>query len=116
MVIVPNDRIEELNNGCSLLKSRINSENDSITYDEFINMFPNYRDYIFIPHIKKEPTMKSITLEKFGTLIKTGEVKSAKKFEISKKEDNSLVPVFFSDIRIEDIFKSTDGKVDFKMF
>ena len=113
LVIVSNDRVEELNNACATLNLRIKSENDSITYEEFINIFPNYREYILIPHTKKDPGMKSVTLEKFGNIIKTGEVKSAKKFESTKKEINSLVPVFFSDIRIEDIFKDDDGKMDF---
>ncbi len=102
LVIFPNDKLEELEISCSSLSSRIQSENDSITFEEFINFFPNYKDCILIPHIKKDPAMKTTTLEKFNGVIKTGEVKSAKKFEITKKDENSLVPVFFSDVRIEE--------------
>lgn len=102
LVIFPNDKLEELEISCSSLSSRIQSENDSITFEEFINFFPNYKDCILIPHIKKDPAMKTTTLEKFNGVIKTGEVKSAKKFEITKKDENSLVPVFSSDVRIEE--------------
>lgn len=102
LVIFPNDKLEELEISCSSLSSRIQSENDSVTFEEFINFFPNYKDCILIPHIKKDPAMKTTTLEKFNGVIKTGEVKSAKKFEITKKDENSLVPVFFSDVRIEE--------------
>ena len=101
LVIFPKDKIDELEIASDTLKRRITSENDSITFDEFTSLFPNFKDYILIPHIKKEPAMKTTTLEKFDGIIKTGEVKSAKKFEVAKKDDNSLVPVFFSDIRAE---------------
>ena len=86
LVIAPVDKIAELNNSCNYLSNAIHSENDSISYDDFINNFLNYRDYILIPHIKKEPSMKSTTIEKFGNYINIGEVKSAKKFESTKKE------------------------------
>lgn len=102
LVIFPKERIEELEIACNTLSYKINSENDSITFDEFKTIFPNYANYILIPHIKKDPAMKATTLEKFNGIIKTGEVKSAKKFEISKKDENALVPVYFSDIRIEE--------------
>lgn len=113
LVIAPKNKIVELDNSCSILETKIISENDSISFEEFINIFPNYRDYILIPHYKKEPEIKISTLEKFDGLIKVGEVKSAKKFEITKKDPNSLVPVFFSDIRMEDIYTDEEGKVIF---
>lgn len=110
LVIFPKDKIDELEIACNILVGKINSENDSITFDEFVSIFPNYRDYILIPHIKKDPAMKTITLEKFNGTIKTGEVKSAKKFEVTKKDNNSLVPVFFSDVRAEDILDNFPTK------
>lgn len=102
LVIVPTEQIDELEIACTSLYAQIKSENDSITFDEFKNIFTNYENYILIPHIKKEPAMKTTTLEKFGKIIKTGEVQSAKKFESSKKDIQSLVPVYFSDVRIKD--------------
>ena len=80
LVIVPQDRINELDTSCIKLKSKITGPKGSITFDEFVNIFPNYRDYILIPHYKKEPYIKTSTLTKFGELIKTGEVKGPKKF------------------------------------
>lgn len=110
LVIFPKDKIEELEIACNILQTKIHSENDSLTFEEFTNVFSNYKDYILIPHIKKDPVMKTTTLEKFNGIIKTGEVKSAKKFEVSKKDNNSLVPVLFSDIRAEDTLESFPTK------
>ena len=109
LAIASIDRVEELNNSCVLLNNSIHDANDSISYEEFIRIFPNYRDYILIPHIKKEPSMKSTTIEKFGNIINIGEVKSAKKFESTKKEDTFYSPVFFSDIRMDDSYKNEEG-------
>ena len=100
LVIASNDRISELEVASSLLQNYIKSSTDSITFDEFKSIFKNYNDYILIPHYKKDPPMKKSTLEKFKGVIKIGEVGSAKKFESTKKEDLSLVPVIFSDERI----------------
>ncbi len=110
LVIFPKDKIDELEIASNILVKKINSENDFITFEEFTNIFPYYRNYILIPHIKKHPSMKSTTLEKFNGIIKTGEVKSAKKFEVTKKDSNSLVPVFFSDIRIENTLENFPTK------
>ncbi len=113
LVIAPKDKIEELNNSCSLLSNYIKSESDSISYSDFISIFSNYRDYILIPHIKKNPSMKSTTIEKFGEILNIGEVKSAKKFESTKKEETFYAPVLFSDIRMEDVYKNDKGIYDF---
>lgn len=114
LVIAPTDKIEELSNSCISLENSIHSDSDSISYDDFISIFSNYRDYLLIPHRKKEPAMKSTTVAKFGNLLKIGEVKSAKKFESTKKEtENSYSPVFFSDIRIEDVFRNDKGEYCF---
>ena len=110
LVIFPKNKIDELEIASDTLERKITSENDSITFDEFTNIFPNFKDYILIPHIKKDPAMKTTTLEKFDGIIKTGEVKSAKKFEVAKKDSNCLVPVFFSDIRAEDILENFPTK------
>lgn len=101
LVIVPKDRLDELNVSCAKLKNKITGPKVSIKFDDFINIFPNYRDYILIPHYKKEPCIKTSTLTKFGGLIKTGEVKSPKKFSTTKKNESELVPVYFSDFRSE---------------
>lgn len=102
LVIVPDDRISELESACSTLESKILCQNDSITFEEFETIFPNYKDYILIPHYKKDPSIKPTTLEKFGNSITSGEVQSSKKFESTKKDVNALVPVYFSDYRAEE--------------
>lgn len=101
LVIVANDRVDELDSSCIKLKNKITGPKVSIGFDEFVDIFPNYRDYILIPHYKKDPIIKISSLNKFGNLIKTGEVKGPKKFETTKKNENELVPVYFSDFRAE---------------
>ena len=83
------------------LENRILDSSDSIDYNELVEMFPNYRKCILIPHLYKRPEIKESTLKKFGNIIKTGEVKSPKIFERTKKEKDGLVPVIFSDTRIK---------------
>lgn len=109
LLIVPEDSIEDLDLACKTLDAEIHSDSDCITFEKFTEIFPNYKDYILIPHIKKDPSMKVTTLEKFKGVIKTGEVKSAKKFEVAKK-DKGLAPVFFSDLRMENDIKTFPAK------
>lgn len=102
LLIADNSYIDNLVESCSKLEERITSEKDYISFDEFETLFPFYKKCILIPHYDKNPKLSSTTISKFGTLIKCGEVCSAKKFEINLKDDNKLPPVFFSDLRITD--------------
>lgn len=91
---------DDLEKSSSELEKFIIDASSSVTFEEFITIFPNYEKYLLIPHYKKHPRMHSSTIKKFNGLIKCGEVPNAKKFSIIIKEDKSLVPVVFSDYRI----------------
>ena len=91
---------DDLEKSSSELEKFIIDANSSVTFEEFITIFPNYEKYLLIPHYKKHPRMHQSTIKKFNGLIKCGEVPNAKKFSIIIKEDESLVPVVFSDYRI----------------
>lgn len=95
------NQVNEIETASNLLINEIKSEKDYITFDKFIELFPNYKEYILIPHYKKKPRMQIPIINKFKGNIVCGEVRSAKQFEVIKQHDK-LVPVFFSDIRVSD--------------
>ena len=93
------DKIEELEQSSNLISKKIIDQEDYITFEEFIKIFPNYKDYILIPHYMKKPKMSQSTIRKFSNLIKCGEVPNPKKFLSIIKDNNKLIPVVFSDYR-----------------
>lgn len=100
LLLICNDScVEELEKASFQLKSLIVDENSYISFDEFKNIFPNYGEYILIPHYKKKPRMQQTTIDKFNDMIKCGEVPNSKKFSVVIKDKNSLIPVVFSDFR-----------------
>ena len=100
LVICPQEGIDKFESQCILLSSKIKTQNDCITYQEFIEIFDNYDEYLLIPHTEKKPPVKNEIIEKFGQNIFCGEVENVKKWSVEKKKENGLVPVLFSDIRI----------------
>lgn len=99
------DQVEEINNANDLLSKEIRSEKDWISFDKFVRIFPLYKNYLLIPHYKKKPAMQTATINKFESNLDSGEVRSAKQFEVVAKQSGKLVPVLFSDIRISDDLK-----------
>lgn len=100
---------EKLEKQSKKLRQYIIDENSKITYEEFIDVFDNYKDYLLIPHYLKKPFVPNKIIEQFGNEIKVGEVSSAKKWFSTLKNKEMLVPVIFSDIRIEENMKVFPG-------
>lgn len=99
LLIAPLVEIEGLDRACKMLESKIDDSHKFISFEDLITIFPNYKNYLLIPHYEKDPKIDETTINKFDGLIKTGEVRNYKKFESVKKDNNSLVPVVFSDFR-----------------
>lgn len=113
------DQVEEINNANDLLSKEIKSGNDCISFDKFVKIFPQYKNYLLIPHYKKKPAMQTTTINKFEGNLNCGEVRSAKQFEVIAKQSGKLVPVLFSDIRISDdleVFPIRNTYVDISDF
>ena len=92
---------------CNQLKEKMEDGRRFISYDEFVAIFSNYEQYLLIPHYKKKPAMQQQIIKKFGKNITCGEVDSIKKFCTLKKQEDDLVPILSSDVRIKkdlDIF------------
>lgn len=100
------NQVNEIETASKLLIDEIHSEKDFISFEKFVELFPNYQDYILIPHYKKNPKMQISTINKFNGNLVCGEVRSAKQFEAIIKQNDKLVPVFFSDIRVSEELKT----------
>lgn len=86
---------------CNQLKEKMEDGRQFISYDEFIGIFNNYEQYLLIPHYKKKPALQQQIIKKFGKNITCGEVDSIKKFCTLKKQEDDLVPILSSDVRIK---------------
>ena len=101
IVITDEKNIDKLDEQCQQLEEKIKDNKSYLTYDEFIEIFTNYEEYLLIPHYKKKPTIQTNILKKFGSKITCGEVDNIKKFCVLKKQIDDLVPILSSDVRIK---------------
>ncbi len=97
------EKVGDLKKSCELLYKEILKETDSITFNQFIELFPNYSDALLIPHGEgKRPVLQKGVVEKFGEQISTVEVQNQKKFMLLKKSADTRTPMLFSDVRVTD--------------
>lgn len=100
---------------CNQLKEKMEDGRQFISFDEFISIFNNYEQYLLIPHYKKKPALQQQIIKKFGKNIICGEVDSIKKFCTLKKQEDDLVPILSSDVRIKkdlDVFPTRHTFLD----
>lgn len=116
MIVISDEKnIDDFCEQCIQLKDKITSDKRFITFDEFISIFYNYEEYLLIPHYKKKPTLQQQIIKKFKENITCGEVDSVKKFCTLKKQENELVPILSSDVRIKkdlDVFPTRHTFLD----
>lgn len=86
---------------CNQIAPLVKNQDDTISFEQVQDVFHSFDNYLVIPHYDKEPKLPSETISKFGANIFAGEVSSVKKFVSALKNQNSLVPVLFSDFRVE---------------
>jgi ABC-type dipeptide/oligopeptide/nickel transport system ATPase subunit len=94
--------LKEFDLRCKKISSRSPTKADSISVDELRGIFGDLSKYIVIPHYDKKPEIKDETLLALGTCVTAGEVTSPKKFMYCMRSADRLVPVYFSDCRIEE--------------
>jgi hypothetical protein len=99
LLISENDILDDFDLKCQKVKDLIPTKDDSINYEQLIEIFPNLKDYLLIPHYDKKPNIKPVTLEKLGENVIAGEVTSLRKFKTCIKEVDKLTPLIFSDCR-----------------
>lgn len=99
LLISDNKNLKDFDEKCQQISKLITNDDDNITVDQLKNIF-DLSQYILIPHYKKDPEINNTTLSQLYPHITAGEVSSPKKFMYCIKDQNLLVPVIFSDIRI----------------
>mgnify|MGYP003655084635 CR=1 FL=1 len=99
LLIKENEELDDFNLRCKKITDLIKTRNDSISYEQLIEIFPILSKYLLIPHYDKKPNIKLETIEKLGENIFCGEVTSIRKFKGCLLETDKLVPVIFSDCR-----------------
>ena len=115
IVITDESDLDNFCEQCNQLKEKMEDGRKFISYDEFITIFSNYEQYLLIPHYKKKPALQQQIIKKFGKNITCGEVDSVKKFCTLKKQEDDLVPILSSDVRIKkdlDIFPTRHTFLD----
>jgi hypothetical protein len=85
---------------CDQVSKAIPDPITGIDLATFNGIFPDLGRYLLIPHYDKKPAISAKVIEILKDVITAGEVTSPKKFVYCIKDGSSLVPVFFSDIRI----------------
>jgi len=98
LVICPIEKVEDFSTECNKIAVLFATTGD-ITLANFISVFVHLDDYLIIPHYIKRPRIPDRILTALSSHIIAGEVDSPKKFEMTKKDNQMLTPVLFSDFR-----------------
>lgn len=110
MLVIGNVGSEDLLEQQSIkMRQYIVDVNSYLTFDQFVSIFTNYEDYLLIPHYIKNPPISIDVINKFNGEIIVGEVSSAKKWFSTIKNNEKLIPVLFSDLRVDTELKNYPG-------
>ena len=108
LLITEDGDLDDFEKRCEKIFEMNGSSKDScISEDSFLEIFADLSKYLLIPHYDKTPELKFERIPRIKEYITCGEVTSAKKFISMKKNAETVVPVLFSDIRMEDIIKES---------
>ncbi|WP_047418764.1 PHP domain-containing protein [Cellulophaga sp. Hel_I_12] len=99
LLISENENLDDFAQKCQKIQALITTKDDSISYEQLMEVFPDLKNYLLIPHYDKKPNIKPETIKKLGDNIFAGEVTSLRKFKTCIKEADKLTPVIFSDCR-----------------
>lgn len=94
-LVYPNNSqyLEELSTASRYMEQF--SKTDSLLLDNFFEYFPSYRDGIYVFETGKSKSMKRP--EELSDVVSVAGVQSGLKFQKLWNEDNTIVPVLFSD-------------------
>lgn len=102
LIIANVNELKDFDEKCKTLSATISNVNETISVFDLENIFLDLSKYILIPHYHKKPNLKDVTIKQLKSYITAGEVASPKKFLYCQKDSDSLVPVYFSDLRCDD--------------
>ncbi|MEP1208167.1 MAG: hypothetical protein ABJM29_00395 [Rhizobiaceae bacterium] len=101
LVVSDGQVLDDFDKRCAKINSQWRSTNAPLSFDDFSNILGDLNQYILIPHYEKDPKIGSEVLDKFCGQITSGEVRSPKKFVSCIKDPEKLVPLYFSDCRVD---------------
>lgn len=99
LLIGKDSEIDDFNDKCYKIANEFAS-NGNISYEFLESTFGDLSNYLLIPHYDKKPKIPNATIDKLGTNFYCGEVANSKKFVRLQKENKSITPLFFSDMRM----------------
>jgi hypothetical protein len=99
LLLIGEGDLDDFNTKCEEIRQNFES-GTPITVDRLKEIFVDLDKYLLIPHYDKKPKVKDSANDALKGHIFAGEVASPKKFHRVIKEQDSLVPVLFSDARI----------------
>ena len=100
LVISNGNSLSSFSQKCQSIADRKPNKKNSLKVSDLEEVFGDLAEYILIPHYDKKPPINDETLAKLIPFVTAGEVASPKKFMYCVKDDNRLVPVYFSDCRV----------------
>ena len=101
LLITSPDDLDDFEPRCKHIQGKNSTNTSWISEDDLLEYFPNIGKYILIPHYDKSPKLELHRIPKIKDYITCGEVTSVKKFISMKKRNEELVPILFSDERME---------------
>lgn len=93
--------LDDFKEKCDTVRDLIVKNTDYITVEKLKYIYGDLSEYLLIPHYGKKPSCSEKVLKELSEYIIAGEVNSIKKFLYNQKDNKSLTPVYFSDIRIK---------------
>ena len=106
LIIADGNELVDFESRCAKVSQKVQKPTDSISRQELIEIYQNLSKYLLIPHYDKEPHVSGEIIGELTDFITAGEVDSPKKFIYCIKNDDRLVPVYFSDCRISPALNS----------
>lgn len=98
LIITKDSDVIDFYKRCQRVHELIKTQDDTLSFEKFDEIFHERDKYLMIPHYKKNPKLKADIIQKVGNIY-VGEVKNQREFEVLKKSKSSIVPAFFSDMR-----------------
>lgn len=113
LIIADISKLDAFEVQCQKISEQVMQLQDSLTIEEFTSIFTDLNEHLLIPHYDKKPAIRGRALEQLGDFVSCGEVDSAKKFIRAIKDDSSITPVLFSDVRISSDLKQLPTRQTF---
>lgn len=99
LVITDNTHVSDLIIKANQVQKIIQEPTMYLSIAQFKDIFHDFTNYILIPHYDKKPALAKQFINQLPD-ITAGEVNSPKKFISCRKNQNDLVPLYFSDCRL----------------